>query len=118
MDKVNRCTEELTAAIQTCRAYVQFEEAKERLKEYPELYTKVNQFRRKNYEMQSRKDDIDWFLEMENFEREHEELRRNPLVSEFLRTELHMCRMLQRINEAVAASVDLEIQDFADIIEW
>lgn len=118
MDNVKRSTEELAAAIRNSDACAVFEEKKRALQEHPGLYAKVNQFRRHNYQLQNQKGDIDWLQKLGEFDQEYEEFRKEPLVEEFLKAELEMCRMIQRINETVADSVDLDIEDFTDIIEW
>ena len=118
MEKVTKCTVDLVAAIRESSAYKQFEEVKLKLKADPELYARVNQFRRQNYELQNTKDNAEWIEKLRKFEKENEELRQNEMVEEFLMTELAICRQLQRINKELAAAVDLEIGDFADAIEW
>lgn len=118
MKNVARCTRELTAAICSSQAYIDFERAKEKIKCDPELRAQLNQFRRRNYELQNDKSGSDWYEEVDNFERENEEFRKNPVVEEFLSSELELCRMIQRINQSIADVVQLEIQEFADVIDW
>ena len=55
---------------------------------------------------------------MEEFEKQNEEFRKNPVVEKFLANELELCRMIQRINQAIVDTVQLEIQEFADVIDW
>lgn len=118
MEKVTNCTADLVAAIRESTAYTQFEGAKFKLKSDPELYARVNQFRRQNYELQNTKDNAELVEKLRKFEKENEELCQNALVEEFLMTELVICRHLQRINKELSAAVDLEIGDFVDAIEW
>lgn len=118
MRNVARCTQELTAAIRSSQAYMDFERAKDEIRDNPELRAQLNQFRRKNYELQNEKSGADWYEVVEDFEKENEEFRKNPLVEEFLRNELDLCRMIQRINQSIADVVQLEIQEFADVIDW
>lgn len=118
MDKVAKYTKELAAAICDSQPYAEFEAVKEEIRQNPDLREQVNQFRRKNYELQNSKDEIEWFEAVEQFERENEEFRKNPLVAEYLRKELEMCRILQRINKAIVGAVNLDIDDFADAIRW
>ena len=118
MENVTKCTQELVAAICNSRAYANYEEAKRKMRENDELREKLNQFRRTNYEFQNRKDSVDWYEDVANFERENEEFRKDPLVEEYLQSELELCRMLPRINQSLVRAVHLEIEEFADAIEW
>ena len=117
MTNVTRCTQELTEAICNCEAYAEYEKAKEKMRENPELLARLNAYRREKYEIQNAENGVDAYDELERFSKEHEEFRRNPLVEEYLSTELEMCRMIQRINQAVTGVVQLEIEEFADVIE-
>lgn len=118
MKNVARRTQELTEAIRSSQAYMDFERAKKEIRENPELRAQLNQFRRKNYELQNEKSGSDWYEVVDDFEKQNEEFRKNPLVEEFLSNELELCRMIQRINQSIVDVVQLEIQEFADVIDW
>ncbi len=118
MENVAARTQELVAAIRGSRAYTDFEAVKRKINENPELRTKLNQFRKKNYELQNEKSGSDWYEAVNDFEKENEAFRKDPLVREFLSNELELCRMIQRINQAIVETIQLEIQEFADVIDW
>lgn len=118
MKNVVRCTQELTSAICKSQAYLDFERAKKEIGKNPELRAQLNQFRRRNYELQNEKSGSDWYETVDDFEKQNEEFRKNPLVEEFLSNELELCRMIQKINQAIVDVVQLEIQEFADEIDW
>ncbi|MCI9662628.1 MAG: YlbF family regulator [Lachnospiraceae bacterium] len=77
-------------------------EQRERLKDCPEQYKKVNEFRRRNFEIQntSQQDEL--------FEKEYEEFREDSMVDDFLRAELAFCRMMQEITLCITEMVDFE----------
>lgn len=50
--------------------------------------------------------DEELFQRIEEFEREYEKFRENPLVSDFLAAELDFCRMMQEMNNRVTAALD------------
>lgn len=75
---------------------------KEKVKQYPELKQKIDDYRKKNYRLQNEMDSDALFDEIDRFEREYEEFRRNPIVSEFLAAELAFCRMCQEITEKIS----------------
>ena len=61
----------------------------------------------------------DVYTEMEQHEaRSISEIRKNPLISDYLQYELGLCRIMQRINLSLVGTVDLDIGDFKDIIKW
>lgn len=76
-----------------------------RLRQYPELKAQIDEYRKKNYEMQSA--DID-FESLDKFEKEYETFRENPFVADFLAAELGFCRMMQRLNLLITAELHFE----------
>lgn len=117
MDEITRCTRELLKALKKSEAYQAFRDASRKLEDKPELKAQIDDFRRYNYLLQNSGKSEDLFEEMSNFEKEYEDFRKNPLVNEYLRTELQICRMVQRCAMEIMTSVDLEIGNFADVIE-
>lgn len=117
MDEVSRCTVQLAQALKESEAYLAFREASRKLLEKPELKAQIDNFRKRTYLLQSSGNGDDLFDEMVQLEKEYEDFRKDPLVNEYLYTELQICRMLQRCSMEIMTSVDLEIQAFADAIE-
>ena len=72
------------------------------------MYDKVNEYRRKNFELQNTADSDALFDRMEAFEKEYEKFRENPLVDDFLRAELAFCRMMQDINIRITEAMHFE----------
>ena len=77
-------------------------EQRERLKDCPEQYKRVNEFRRRNFEIQNTSQ------QDEAFEKEYEEFREDSMVDDFLRAELAFCRMMQEITLCITEMVDFE----------
>lgn len=82
-----------------CREYFR---QKEYIKQYPELKKQIDNFRQRNYQLQNETDSSILFDEMDRFEQEYEEFRKNPIVSDFLAAELAFCRLYQRISNELA----------------
>lgn len=116
MEEIKRYTDALVEAIKDSEAYRNFEEAKAQVAGEPELRDKVMAFRKRNYEMQNLEEGRDLYEEMERFEEEYREVRKNPVIRKYLQSELEICRIMQRINLKLAQAVDLDIADFADIV--
>lgn len=79
--------------------------------QYPDLKRQIDDFREKNFRLQNETDSDRLFDEIDRFEREYEEFRKNPIVNDFLAAELAFCRLFQEIQaaigEAFAADFDL-----------
>ncbi len=95
-------------SIKSTETYGRYRSQLEKIKEDPELYEKINEFRRRNYEMQNTTGVDELFEKMEAFEREYEKFRENPMVNDFLRAELAFCRLMQEIDIAIADELDFE----------
>lgn len=80
----------------------------ERLKRNPELFEKVNEFRRRNYEIQNTSQVNELFDKMDAFEKEYEKFRENPIVDDFLRAELAFCRLMQEVFTYITGELDFQ----------
>lgn len=88
--------------------YHEYTEARNAIKQDPELYRKVNEFRQRNFDLQHNTREEDLMDAADAFERENEEFRANPLVDRFLGAELALCRMLQEVSLQVIEEMDFE----------
>lgn len=89
--------------------YMEYLYQREKIKKRPALYDKVNEYRRRNFELQNETDEEDLFDRMEAFEREYEKFREDPLVDDFLNAELAFCRLMQEIDLLLAQAIDFEL---------
>ncbi|MDR0948919.1 MAG: YlbF family regulator [Lachnospiraceae bacterium] len=106
MNSVDESLKQLILAIRQSKEYEEYHRDIERVKEVPDIMKSLDQFRKQNFEMQNR-DDMD--LEMiDQMEQEYQGLMDHPIVSAFLASELALCRLMQEINLALAASIDFE----------
>ena len=105
---LENATAEYVKAIKATEVYRKYCEQLERLKRHPEQYEKVNEFRKKNFEIQNTTQKDELFDKMDAFEQEYEKFRENPIVDDFLRAELAFCRMMQEINLTITEAVDFE----------
>ncbi len=106
--QIEEATKKFAAYIQQTDTYKEYLFQREKIKKQPELYEKVNEFRRRNFELQNETADEELFDRMEAFEHEYAKFRENPLVEDFLRAELSFCRMMQDINTLLTAEIDFE----------
>lgn len=90
--------------------YKKYVQQKQNLLQYPELKKKVDEYREKNYIFQQRSSADEIFEESDRYIVEMEEIRKDPIVHEFLKTELAFCRMVQKINEYFLETVSMEFE--------
>ena len=105
---VRRVTSNFAALIRQTDVYREYDFQKNKLKRQPDLFRKVNEYRRKNYDLQQEEEGEALYEKMEQFEKEWEIFRENPLVDDFLKAELAFCRMMQDINVQLTAELDFE----------
>lgn len=116
--QVEACTEKLVKAVLESEEYQNFLKIKEQVAAEPELRKEINDFRRHNFEVQNSPDVLDVYEEIDKMSREYEEFRKNPLVDEFLKCELSVCRMIQQINLELIQAIDLDTKDIAEGISF
>jgi cell fate (sporulation/competence/biofilm development) regulator YlbF (YheA/YmcA/DUF963 family) len=99
---------ELSETIAASETYKNYAMQRDILRKQPELYEKVNEYRRRNFALQNEDDSDNLYEKMEAFERELEKFRENPLVDDFLRAELAFCRMMQSLSDVIMEDIDFE----------
>ena len=105
-EHVNEAVNQLVGAIRNTDAYLEYQRQLARVKEQPELKRQIDDFRTRNFELQTSKDTN--FDKIDQFTRENEAFRENPLVSDFLAAELAFCRMMQEIGLYVTDQMRFE----------
>ncbi len=101
-------TAELAQAVTDSEEYKRYLHYLEEIKKQPELYEKVCDYRKRNFELQNMDVTDNMFDEVMRFQMENAGIRKNELVNEFLKAELSVCRMLQGITRVIADSVELD----------
>lgn len=106
MNNIDNAVGQLIAAITESEIYQEYMTQLARVKEQPGLKAQIDDFRTRNYELQTGRDaDFD---KIKQFEKDNEDFRENPYVSDFLAAELAFCRMMQDINIRLLGAVHFE----------
>lgn len=108
MDEMNTALNGLVQAIKNSQEYKRYQLAREKLHEEPELEHKVHEFRKINFQIQN-SGNVNLFDEVDRLEQENTELRRKPIVEEYLSAELAFCRIVQRINWTLIEQLDFDL---------
>ncbi len=108
MSQIEEALDGLMQAIKSSREFNRYQRAKGQLKLFPELEQEVMEFCRKNYELQNSQGTVDLYEETDRMEQEYCEFRKNPLVAEYLASELALCRIVQQINWTLVEGLDFQ----------
>lgn len=109
MDRVDLKVEELISAMKESQEYQRYCAAEKKLRQYPTIEQQVNEFRKKNYEIQKQKQSHNIYDELMHLQSEYATLRRNPLVDEYLSAEMALCRCIQDINRKMIRDLEFYI---------
>ena len=106
MHEVEEAVDRLANALLNSDVYLEYKSKLEQVKKDPELKRQIDEFRMRNYELQQSPDYA--FDKVEQFQREYQAFRDNPLVSDFLAAELAFCRMVQGIENRLSGMITFE----------
>ena len=109
MREVEEALYEFIDRLQETEEFLEYQEAKKALEGYPQLKAEIDAFRQKNFELsQSDGDPARLLEEVDKLERQVETFRENPLVNDFLSSELAFIRLMQKVYRIITDSIDFE----------
>lgn len=108
MQVLEKTLETLIEEIKNTDIYKRYKMQKSVIERYPALVERIDEFRRRSYEIQNSESQEEMFEVMDRFEREYEQFREDPLVNDFLEAELAYCRMMQDIHLKITEAVEFE----------
>lgn len=103
-----KAVDEFVNSIRETETYKKYCEQLQMIKQQPQQYARVNEFRQRNYELQNSAQTDDLFEKIDVFEKEYEKFREDPLVENFLQAELALCRMMQKVDIMITEKLDFE----------
>ncbi len=106
MNSIENATCGLVAAILDTEEYRVYAAELEKVNCFPELKAQIDDFRKRNYLLQM-ETEID-FNKLDEFEREYQSIRENPLVADFLAAEVDLCRLVQAIQTQLISALHFE----------
>lgn len=110
MTQVDKALEDFIEKVKKTKVYMEYEEQRERIKAYPDLKERIDEFRERNYQLQNSEDASGLFEEIDKFNKEYEQFREIPMVHDFLAKELAYCRMVQYINDKVLEAFNADFE--------
>lgn len=106
MSNAENALEAFIAAILDTDKYKTYAEELAKVKANPQLKAQLDDFRKRNYELQN-SPTLD-FYKLDCFEKEYQTIRENPLAADFLAAEVDFCRMMQAMNLRIAEALHFE----------
>lgn len=106
--EIDGALQQFLDALKETEAFHNYRYQEERVHRVPGLHEKIDEFRRRNFELQNSNAE-NLFEKVDEFEREYEDFREDELVREYLAAELAICRMVQKINIAVVRAVNIDV---------
>ncbi|MCM1273322.1 MAG: YlbF family regulator [Clostridium sp.] len=108
-DVINEC-KNLSSHIKQTEEYRQYMEKKNMLLKYPDLKYQLGEFKKRNNELQNRQG-INPYDEVVELVKEYTELIHNSVVSDFMKAELRLCKMMQELYAAIAEGLEFDYFD-------
>ena len=117
MTRIREKTAELLDAIRESDEFIRYEAAKRRIEGCTQEKQTVDAFRLKAYQVSNMTKPEDMESEMKALAVERARVRKDPVVANYLSSEMELCRLLQEVCGEVLSVTDLQIDDFIDYIE-
>lgn len=106
MEKIDAQVETLAQCIKDSQIYRNYRVQVEKIEKQPGLLDQINEFRRKNFELQSEQPSENMLDKVEALNREYESFQESPLVADFLQAELDLCRLMQEVQVRLTQAID------------
>ena len=107
MTDLTGLSNQVSEAIRNTPEYAEFTRLLSQLKQDPELYRRVDEMRDKNF-MIHQGDVGDPYDMMDALTNEYEGVINNESVSEFIKAEIALCKMIHEFNRNVTAGLEIE----------
>ena len=107
-EHLSMALDDFIGQIKNSEVYKVYYEQVKKLNNYPNLQNQVNDYRRENFEIQNTYEGDELYDKTEEFFLKYEKFRENPIVSDFLASELALCRMMQEIDTRIIKGLDFQ----------
>ena len=107
--EMRRALNQFLNELQESSAFRDYKYQKERIKKVPGMKERINDFRVKRFEFQNYEGE-DLFEKIDEFQKEYQSFKEEPIVREYLAAELEICRLVQEINNAIDDLVDIDME--------
>lgn len=106
MDKVTECLDALIEEMRESRAYQNYLWMEEELEKDPDLKSRVDDYRIRNYRLQQ-SENVDLYDAVDSLERDSYALRK----SEKANTYLEVCKMVQKVQDRISEEIRIGVPE-------
>ena len=107
-EEIMKKTDELAELLCQTDGYRRYKKHLAALKEEPEVYQQLNEFRLKNMELQLDKDEH-YYEKAEELYSQYKNILMESVVMDFLTSEQRICKLMRKVYDRIALTVDLDI---------
>ena len=107
--EMKKALEHFLDDFQESAAFKDYKYQQKRIKKIPGMIQRINEYRARRFEFQKYTGE-DLFEKIDEFQREYQQFKEEPLVREYLQAELEICRLVQEINMAIDELVDIDME--------
>lgn len=108
MGKIKECTQALIEAVQDSSEYKEYHEMLDSITSQPELYSRVNEYRRKNFMIQiDGGDNVQGRIA--DLQMEFAEILANAQVQKFINADIKLGKRMRKISDKVLEGAGMDI---------
>ena len=100
MDKVTECLDALIEEMRESRAYQNYLWMEEKLEKDPDLKSRVDDYRIRNYRLQQ-SENVDLY----------DALRKSEKANAYLEAELEVCKMVQKVQDRISEAIRIGVPE-------
>ena len=103
MDKVTECLDALIEEMRESRAYQNYLWMEEELEKDPDLKSRVDDYRIRNYRLQQ-SENVDLYDAVDS-------LRKSEKANAYLEAELEVCKMVQKVQDCISEAIRIGVPE-------
>lgn len=109
MQRIDQLKAQIADTIKESAEYKEYKRLEEIVSKDPNLKRSIDEFRRRNYEIQNSGQVEDIFAAQEELNRQYADMRNQYMVNRYLLAEVCLCRMVQDICRTVVDAIDFDL---------
>ena len=109
MQRIDQLKADIADTIKESAEYKEFKRLEAIVNMDPNLKRSIDEFRRRNYEIQNSGQVEDIFAAQEELNNQYKDIRSQYMVNRYLMAEICLCRMVQDICKSVVDSIDMDL---------
>ena len=110
MDKVTECLNALIEEMLESRAYQNYLCMEQELEKDPDLKSRVDDYRIRNYRLQQ-SENVDLYDAVDSLERDSCALRKSEKANAYLEAELEVCKMVQKVQDCISEAIRIGVPE-------